>query len=65
MKNLKNLGKTLNKQEQIQINGGCFVLDPNGLCEDFPFLEECNIDAEGRDCRFPFFVNSFGRCTLG
>lgn len=65
MKNLKNLGTILNKQQQKDINGGCFVFDPDGLCDDFSFLQECNTDRDGRDCRAPFFVNQFGRCTLG
>ena len=62
----KRLGQTIDKTQQKQINGGYL---PPGYCEDFDsfvsFNPNCDTDRDGRDCRFPFYVNSFGRCTLG
>ncbi len=48
----KSLGKLISKQDQKTINGSF----NNGN----PFVE---IDRDGRECRFPYYVNSFGRCA--
>ncbi|WP_299208599.1 hypothetical protein [uncultured Dokdonia sp.] len=65
LKNIKSLGKILDKSEQKNIVGGWL---PPGYCDDFDtpesFNPNCDTDGDGRDCRFPFYVNSFGRCTL-
>lgn len=61
----KQLGKAINKTQQKHINGGKL---PDSYCQDFDsyvtFNPECDLDRDGRECRFPFYVNSFGRCTL-
>ena len=46
LKNISNLGNTLNREEQKNITGG---FGPQ--------------DRDGRDCRYPYCVNNFGRCT--
>ena len=40
MKNLKNLGKTLNKNEQKAINGGLLIPIPGGGCSSC-FINTC------------------------
>ncbi|WP_299120448.1 hypothetical protein [uncultured Tenacibaculum sp.] len=66
LEKFKNLGKTISKQEQKNIKGSNWL--PEGYCDDFDsdvsFNPNCDTDRDGRDCRFPFYINSFGRCTL-
>lgn len=57
-----NIGKSLSKMEQKTIAGG---LSPQfgGHYPDCPNVW-IPCDGGGADCRFPFHVNQFGRCTL-
>ena len=53
---IETIGKVLGKSEQKGIAGGWYYRDcPN-------VFVPC--DSQGRDCRPPFYVNAFGRCTL-
>lgn len=66
-KSILNIGKSLNKMEQKAISGGTFSNVPQisipGHDPDCP-NPWVPCDGDGRDCRAPFHVNSFGRCTL-
>ena len=56
MKNLKNLGKTLNKNEQEQVNGGSHQ-GSNYVCiENFPFTYNVNAGELCNDGGVPLCV---------
>jgi len=54
MKNLKNLGKALNKAEQKMINGGKGGNCPSGTCSNFYIcvsgVDDCIISVHGTTC---------------
>jgi hypothetical protein len=72
MKNLLKIGKELTKAQQKEVVGGEITRITNptettpGFDNHYPNCPNPWIpcDSDGRDCRFPFHVNQFGRCTL-
>ncbi|WP_179376770.1 hypothetical protein [Winogradskyella wichelsiae] len=67
-KSILKLGKALSKNEQKQISGGTPSVTETtpGFGNHYPNCPNPWVpcDSDLRDCRFPFHVNSFGRCTL-
>lgn len=74
LKKISCIGKSLSVKEMRNIGGGRQFGDTpwdpsdDDLCTnvdtDISFDPRCDRDRDGRECRYPFYVNSFGRCTL-
>ncbi len=68
LKNILFIGRSLSITEMKNIGGRWQDTLDDEFCRNFDsdtsFDPRCDSDRDGRECRYPYYVNSFGRCTL-